>query len=292
MRKALYVITAGIFILTALSGCSLTQKLGFGNKDMKAASSTALSQEESSKLESKMPVNLYFGSGDNTKLMLEVRYIDKNAGTKGTASLATAIVNELISGPTEKDLKATIPEGTKLAGPISISSGTATVNLTKEFVDKHPGGAAASKMTIYSIVNSLTELSDIQRVKFLVNGKTVTDFKGAYQFDAPFPRTASLISKTPVNTASNNAKSSTTASKETADKGKAAATPTPAPKASATPSVKPAATPAASAAVTPAATSAATPKPTATPKKSSTVLPQSSNINTYTSKVAVLENID
>lgn len=291
MRKALSVITAGIFILTALSGCSLTQKLGFGNKDMKAASSTALSQEENSKLAGKMPVNLYFGSGDNTKLLLEVRYIDENAGKKGTASLATAIFNELISGPTEKDLKATIPEGTKLAGPISVSSGTATVNLTKEFVDKHPGGAAASKMTIYSIVNSLTELSDIQRVKFLVNGKTITDFKGAYQFDAPFPRTASLISKTPVNTAAGTTgtKGATTASK---DQTTAKATPTPAPKASPTPSVKPAASPAPSAAVTPAATPAASPKPTATPKKSSTVLPQSSNINSFTSKVALLENID
>jgi len=286
MRKALSIITAGIFFITVLSGCSLTQKLGFGNKDMKAASSTALSQEENSKLAGKMPVNLYFGSSDNTKLMLEVRYIDEAAGKKGTASLATALVNELITGPVEKELKATIPEGTKLAGPISVSSGTATVNLTKEFVDKHPGGAAASKLTIYSIVNTLTELSDIQRVKFLVNGKTVTDFKGAYQFDAPFPRTASLISKTPNGTASGttNTKSATTASKETADKEKTAATPTPTPKASALPSVKPS--------TTPAATPAATAKPTATPKKSSTVLPQSSNINTFTSKVAVLENID
>lgn len=287
MRKALCVITSGIILATALTGCSLTQKLGFGNKDdIKAASSTALSEEENNKLAGKMPVNLYFGSNDSTKLMLEVRYIDENLGKKGTSSLATAIVNELISGPKEKDLKATIPEGTKLAGPVSVASGTATVNLTKEFVDKHPGGSTASKLTIYSVVNSLTELSDIQRVKFLVNGKSVADFKGAYKFDAPFPRTVSIIGKSQSSTAtaaSAAAKAGT--SKETASKSKVTTTPapTPTPKATVAPSTKPTTT-------QPSATPAAT--PASTPKKSSSVLPQSNNINTFSSQVAVLEKVD
>ena len=291
MRKALCVITSGIILATALTGCSLTQKLGFGNKDdIKATSSTALSEEENNKLAGKMPVNLYFGSNDGTKLMLEVRYIDENLGKKGTSSLATAIVNELINGPKEKDLKATIPEGTKLAGPIAVSAGTATVNLTKEFVDKHPGGSTASKITIFSVVNSLTELSDIQRVKFLVNGKSITDFKGAYKFDAPFPRTVSLIGKSPSSTATDAsaaAKSST--SKETASKSKVTTTPAPTPKATVAPSTKPTtAQPslAPSASVKPAAT------PAASPKKSSSVLPQSSNINTLSSQLAYLEKVD
>jgi len=289
MRKALCIITAGIFVSTALSGCSLTQKLGFGNKDdLKASSSTALSEEENSKLAGKMPVNLYFGSSDSTKLMLEVRYIDTSVGKKGTASLATAIVTELINGPKEKELKATIPQGTKLAGSIAVASGTATVNLTKEFVDKHPGGDAASKLTIYSIVNSLTELSDIQRVKFLVNGKSVSDFKGAYKFDAPFPRTVSLIGKTPTSTATDAsaaAKSATSSKQQTADKGKLSATPTPTPKATVAPkaTIAPSSKPTT---VQPATT------PAATPKKSSSVLPQSSNINTFSSKLAYLEIID
>ena len=52
-----------------------------------------------------------------------------------------------------------------------IKDGVATVNLTKDFVDKHPGGKDAERLTLYSIVNSLTEVKDIQKVKFLINGK-------------------------------------------------------------------------------------------------------------------------
>lgn len=49
-------------------------------------------------------------------------------------------------------------------------------------------------MTIYSIVNSLTELKEISKVKFLIEGKSSADFKGNFRFNTEFPRSAQLIS--------------------------------------------------------------------------------------------------
>ena len=65
--------------------------------------------------------------------------------------------------------------------------------MTKEFVDNHPGGKEAEEMTIFSIVNTLTELKDIETVKFLINGKEQKEFKGNFRFDNEFPRNESLI---------------------------------------------------------------------------------------------------
>ena len=94
-------------------------------------------------------------------------------------------------------MKPTIPEGTKLRSPVSINGGIATVDLTREFIEKHPGGKDAEQMSIYSIVNSLTELKEIQKVKFTIDGKERKEFKGGFKFDEPFPRSQSLISKDP-----------------------------------------------------------------------------------------------
>jgi len=117
--------------------------------------------------------------------------------------LATIIVNELIAGPKDKNLKPTIPEGTKLCSPVSISGTIATVDLSKEFVDKHPGGKNAEQLTIYSIVNSLTEVKEINKVQFKIEGKVQSLYKGSYKFDVPFPRSTSLISIETTNDADN-----------------------------------------------------------------------------------------
>jgi spore germination protein GerM len=185
--------------LLTFSGCSLLQKLGLqkGSQDeLRPVSSIVMDEAAAQALSDKVPIHLYFANEDNTKLKLEVRYISIADAKQSTSHLASVIVNELIKGPTAGNgCKATIPAGTKLRNSISISSGIATVDLSKEFKTKHPGGKDAEKMTIYSIVNSLTELTDIQKVKFTIAGKVEKEYMGNFQFNAPFPRTTSLISK-------------------------------------------------------------------------------------------------
>lgn len=197
MRKSISILTVCIFIFVALSGCSVLQMLGLqgSNDELRPVSSVVMNEDEADKLTDKVPVHLYFANEDNSKLVLEVRYIPMEDAKQSTSHLASVIIRELISGPTKEGLKSTIPEGTALRTPVTIKSRVATVDLSKEFQSKHPGGKDAEKMTIYSIVNSLTELSDIQKVRFTIAGKTLKEYKGSFEFDAPFPRALSLISK-------------------------------------------------------------------------------------------------
>lgn len=58
--------------------------------------------------------------------------------------------------------------------------------MSGDFVVKHTGGSVGEWFTIYSIVNSLTELDNIKKVQFLIEGEKQQDFKGHMDFSKPF----------------------------------------------------------------------------------------------------------
>lgn len=222
MRKVVSVITVCFLVLMMFSGCSVLQKLGLMSSEsdeVRPASSIVMGEDEAKKLTDKVPIHLYFANEDNTKLMLDVHYIPMADTKQSTSHLASVIVKELIAGPSkDSGLKATIPKGTVLRKPVSIKKGVATVDLSGEFKANHPGGGKdAEKMTIYSIVNSLTELKDIEKVKFTINGKTQSEYLGSFQFNSPFPRNALLISKEAAKPGSGDAAGSAEPKKQDGD---------------------------------------------------------------------------
>lgn len=222
MRKPICIIIACVMIVTMFSGCSVLQKLGLQKNDdeLHPVSSIVMNSDEAKKLTDKIPLYLYFANADNSKLALEVRYISFNEAKKSTSYLAGIIVKELIKGPSSASgLKPIVPKTTTVRSTINIKSGVATVDLSKDFIEKHPGGKKAEELTLYSIVNSLTELKEIEKVKFTIDGKQRKEFKGSFQFDAPFPRNAALVGKPnalPGSDSKNDSKS--TLKKDTTDK--------------------------------------------------------------------------
>jgi len=199
MKRTISFFMLVVFIMVMLPGCSILQKLGLQegpDDELRPVSSILIGEVEASQLTDKTPIRLYFANEDNTRLKLEIRYVDYTEEDKNAAALATVIVNELIRGPSDDvSLKRTVPAEAKLKSPVSINGKVATVNMSKEFKTKHPGGKDAEKMTIYSIVNSLTELPEIEKVKFTIDGKTQKEYMGNFKFDSLFPRSAQIISK-------------------------------------------------------------------------------------------------
>lgn len=86
------------------------------------------------------------------------------------------VVQQLIAGPTESDQLPTMPEGTELLGLTVESDGVCTVDLSSEFYYNRPDTGFLERMTIYSLVNSLTELEPIKSVRILVEGDTVGQY--------------------------------------------------------------------------------------------------------------------
>ena len=49
-------------------------------------------------------------------------------------------------------------------------------------------------LTVYSIVNSLCELDEVEKVQFLIEGEKQIEYKGHIEFDKPFRPMEKIIS--------------------------------------------------------------------------------------------------
>lgn len=142
----------------------------------------ALNQDEAN-------VTLYFSDADAMYLVPEIRRIKVPKGE----SMEKMIVTELIRGPKKEKLYKTVPAETKIRS-VETKDGVCFVNLSNEFITKHGGGSAGEQMTVYSIVNSLTELSNVDKVQFLIEGEKKDVFIHLI-FNEPIERDVSMISK-------------------------------------------------------------------------------------------------
>jgi len=126
-------------------------------------------------------VNLYFSDSQAMYLVSEKRKIPQ------TTSLAKQVVVELIKGPDSSDLYSTIPEGTRV-NEVYIADDIVYVDLSEEVFKNHPGGSSGELMTVYSIVNSLTEISPIKGVQILVEGNERNSLVGHVDISMPLLR--------------------------------------------------------------------------------------------------------
>ncbi|MHC2994787.1 MAG: GerMN domain-containing protein [Candidatus Atribacteria bacterium] len=126
-------------------------------------------------------VNLYFSDSQAMYLVPEKRKILK------TSTLARHIVNELIKGPVSPDLYSTIPEGTSI-NEVYIADDIAYVDLSEEVFKNHPGGSSGELMTVYSMVNTLTEIPPIRSVQILVAGNEKESLVGHVDISRPLLR--------------------------------------------------------------------------------------------------------
>lgn len=128
-------------------------------------------------------VALYFKGKEAMKLEKEYRNVSIE---RIRENMAKTIVEELLKGPMNEELYRIIPEDTKLLG-VEIDDCVATIDLSSEFVTKQEGEANAL-LAVYSIVNSLTEITEIESVKFKIDGTEMTTFKDYFIFDTLFER--------------------------------------------------------------------------------------------------------
>ena len=126
-------------------------------------------------------VNLYFSDSQAMHLVPEKRKISQ------IPSLARQAVIELIKGPENSDLYPTIPEGTQV-NEVYIADDIVYVDLSEEIFKNHPGGSSGELMTVYSIVNTLTEIPPIKGVQILVEGNEMKSLVGHIDISMPLLR--------------------------------------------------------------------------------------------------------
>lgn len=111
-------------------------------------------------------VILFFANSETGELESETKIVDANSLIKEPYK---EIMNWLISGPQSSNLKKLIPDGTAIHD-IKVEKSCAIINLSNEFLNFE---TEENKLKIInSIVNTLTNLKEINSVKFLINGET------------------------------------------------------------------------------------------------------------------------
>ena len=119
-------------------------------------------------------VSLYFLDTQTNELVPEARLIDiKEMMTVPYEKL----VNLLIEGPKNEKNKKIIPDNTKLLRNY-LEGDCLVLDFSQEFLnyDKEKG----KENLVNSIVNTLTELSEINKVKILIEGKENQEFDQVY----------------------------------------------------------------------------------------------------------------
>lgn len=130
-------------------------------------------------------VKLYFSTSDAMYLDTEVRTV------KGR-NIYLETVNALITGPITSDLTKTIPDGVEVLN-ISKNSDTIQVDFSEEIISNHWGGSSGEILTVYSIVNTLTQFEDINKVEILVDGEEVETLVGHMDLSVPIESNQDII---------------------------------------------------------------------------------------------------
>jgi spore germination protein GerM len=122
----------------------------------------------------KTEINLYFMSSEDASIKIEVKKIDSK---KLLREPYLTILGLLAEGPSSNELESVIPQDTKIL-ETTINKGCLTINFSKEFVENAPEDEKKIENMIYCIVNTLTELNEVESVKFLIEGESVEGFEG------------------------------------------------------------------------------------------------------------------
>ncbi|MEN6357882.1 MAG: GerMN domain-containing protein [Armatimonadota bacterium] len=88
-----------------------------------------------------------------------------------------------------------IPKGTKLLVPVKVAKAIATLDLSKEFVDKFSGGSTQESLVLNSIAHTLVVNSGgkVRKVQILVEGNTVESLGGHFELTDPIEADSTLL---------------------------------------------------------------------------------------------------
>lgn len=162
MGKIIKVIFITVVAVGLLIGCSINDD-STGNE---------VDNSDNEVEPESIEITLYFGNADGTAVVAENRTIDIEANST-REELFKMTIEELIKGPNDESLVKTIPKEVKVLSVI-LEENIIYIDFSHEMHTKHWGGATGEAMTVSSIVNTMTEFNDIDKVMMTVEGEPLS----------------------------------------------------------------------------------------------------------------------
>lgn len=138
----------------------------------------------------KVDLRLYFANASGDYLVEEER---RNVVYNSNISLEKLVVEKLVEGPAGEGIYPTVNPGTKVLS-VTVKDGICYVNLSGEFLNQPYN--VTSDVTIYSITNSLVELSNVNKVQISVDGETDISYREKLSLNNVFERNLDMLEPT------------------------------------------------------------------------------------------------
>lgn len=135
-------------------------------------------------------LRLYFPKVEENLLACEYRQVSLDEDMP----VERHIIDELVKGPQNDRLRAVLPENTAVLS-VYTQDGLCTVSFSENFMSGEEYEAVDIQLAVYSIVNSITCLSTVDRVQISVRNNTEEKL-GDFDISLPFARRSSVIGST------------------------------------------------------------------------------------------------
>ena len=171
------IIFGVLIIIIGVGGFFIVKKVKENNEVSYGIGSEYTPEAELSEEQDKQTiVSLFFINKENNKLTPEARTLDaKELITMPCEKL----MDLLIEGPKNEKLDRILPKGTKVLKTFT-EGDCLTIDFTKDLLNYDTEKENAKDNLINSIVNTMTQLTEINKVKFLIEGQENEQFEGTY----------------------------------------------------------------------------------------------------------------
>ena len=134
----------------------------------------------------KTELTLYFADETGNKLLEEKREVVHNINT----SLEQLVAEQLIAGPGQEGRHPTLPSDCKILS-LSVTDNVCYINFDSAFLNTSL--PVSEYVPIYSIVDSLSEMTTVTKVQIMVNGSQNVMFRDVISLNTPFEKSQDYI---------------------------------------------------------------------------------------------------
>lgn len=131
-------------------------------------------------------LTLYFANLSGDRLLKETQSVHYSSNI----SLDKLVVERLLAGPLSTAAQGTIPTGTQILNVTTVD-GVCYVNFDETFLNQNY--EIAENVVVYSIVDSLLELEDVDKVQISVNGDTSRTFRDKFSLSTIYEADYDLV---------------------------------------------------------------------------------------------------
>lgn len=135
----------------------------------------------------KLPMKIYF-----IDPMTELMVPENRTVSIQNNQLIESVIKSIQAGPKNKKLISPLDELVRVES-VTFEGKVCYINLNRVFIDNPVWNQQDKTLILASIVNTLTELEQVQSVQFLIDGKPLGEVTDAIQPSGPLKRNEALI---------------------------------------------------------------------------------------------------